>query len=203
MQEKTIIQGERYKINIKGILIAIATGLILLGLIIYACGDGYSDYRKEWYSITSIMFDPFSFISGIFIDLGVILFPVVLILCWWLSSVEISVTNTRIYGKAAFGKRVDLPLDSISAVGTSFLKGIDVGTSSGRIKFKLIKNQDEIHSVISKLLMKRQQAEKINSTQNNEKSSNADELKKFRDLLDSGIITQEEFEQKKKQLLGL
>ncbi len=31
----------------------------------------------------------------------------------------------------------------------------------------------------------------------------ADELKKFKDLLDAGIITQEEFEAKKKQLLGL
>ena len=30
-----------------------------------------------------------------------------------------------------------------------------------------------------------------------------DELKKFKDLADSGVITQEEFEAKKKQLLGL
>lgn len=34
-------------------------------------------------------------------------------------------------------------------------------------------------------------------------SSPADELKKFKELLDMGIITQEEFEAKKKQLLGL
>ncbi len=33
--------------------------------------------------------------------------------------------------------------------------------------------------------------------------SNADELKKFKELLDSGVITQEEFDAKKKQLLGL
>lgn len=33
--------------------------------------------------------------------------------------------------------------------------------------------------------------------------SNADELKKYKDLLDSGVITEEEFEVKKKQLLGL
>ena len=33
--------------------------------------------------------------------------------------------------------------------------------------------------------------------------SSADELKKFKELLDSGIITQEEFDAKKKQLLGL
>ena len=33
--------------------------------------------------------------------------------------------------------------------------------------------------------------------------SAADELKKFKDLLDIGAITQEEFDAKKKQLLGL
>ena len=33
--------------------------------------------------------------------------------------------------------------------------------------------------------------------------SNADELKKFKDLLDSGVISQEEFDAKKKQLLEL
>jgi hypothetical protein len=33
--------------------------------------------------------------------------------------------------------------------------------------------------------------------------SNADELKKFKELLDGGVITQEEFDEKKKQLLGL
>ena len=33
--------------------------------------------------------------------------------------------------------------------------------------------------------------------------SNADEIKKYKELLDSGIITQEEFDAKKKQLLGL
>ena len=34
-------------------------------------------------------------------------------------------------------------------------------------------------------------------------NSSADELKKYKDLLDAGIITQEEFDAKKKQLLGL
>ena len=33
--------------------------------------------------------------------------------------------------------------------------------------------------------------------------SAADELKKFKELLDAGVLTQEEFDAKKKQLLGL
>ena len=38
---------------------------------------------------------------------------------------------------------------------------------------------------------------------NIQEKSSADELKKFKELLDSGIISQEEFDEKKKQLLGL
>lgn len=37
----------------------------------------------------------------------------------------------------------------------------------------------------------------------NDRESSADELKKFKELFDSGAITQEEFDAKKKQLLGL
>ena len=35
------------------------------------------------------------------------------------------------------------------------------------------------------------------------KNVNVDELKKYKELLDQGIITQEEFDTKKKQLLDL
>lgn len=43
----------------------------------------------------------------------------------------------------------------------------------------------------------------MEATQIVQQVSAADELKKFKELLDSGIITQEEFDAKKKQLLGL
>lgn len=44
---------------------------------------------------------------------------------------------------------------------------------------------------------------KAMSKEQKEETQTADELKKFKELLDSGIITQEEFDAKKKQLLGL
>lgn len=47
------------------------------------------------------------------------------------------------------------------------------------------------------------QAELNKVNTKNTATSAADELKKFKDLLDMGVITQEEFDQKKKQLLGL
>ncbi len=36
-----------------------------------------------------------------------------------------------------------------------------------------------------------------------QQTSDADELKKFKELLDMGVISQEEFDAKKKQILGL
>lgn len=122
----------------------------------------------------------------------------------WLRSQELTVTDKRVYGKAAFGKRVDLPLDSVSAVATiSALKGITVGTSSGKISFMLMKNQGEIHALISKLLLERQKDKKSKPETQEANFTNADEIKKYKELLENGAITQEEFEAKKKQLLGL
>lgn len=127
-----------------------------------------------------------------------------LLLYAWLHSYEITVTDKRVYGKTAFGKRVDLPVDSVSAVGSGWPKGISVATSSGKISFLMIKNRDEIHKCVSDLLIERQGKAITNTTSTQQVSqSNADELKKYKELLDNGIITQEEFDAKKKQLLGL
>lgn len=120
------------------------------------------------------------------------------------SKVQITVTNKRVYGFDAVGKRVDLPLDSITAVGTSIFSGLAVTTASGAIKFAMLKNRDELHEAISKLLVERQEKPVTATTIKQEiPQSNADELKKYKELLDSGIISQEEFDAKKKQLLGL
>ena len=70
----------------------------------------------------------------------------------------------------------------------------------------MMKNYDELHAKISSLLVARQDIKKKNTTEQTIIStplSNAEELKKYKDLLDAGIITQEEFDAKKKQLLGL
>lgn len=127
---------------------------------------------------------------------------IVLFIYWWLSSYALTVSDKRIYGKTSFGKRVDLPVDSVSAVSTSMLKGIAVATASGKIVFKLIKNRDEIHSEISNLIISRQTKPETVATEPTIPTA-TDELKKYKELLDMGAITQEEFDAKKKELLGL
>ena len=117
------------------------------------------------------------------------------------SKVQITVTNKRVYGYDATAKRVDLPLDSITAVATSLFSGLAVTTASGAIKFVMLKKRDELHEEISKLLIGRQ--EKSSVIKQEIPQSAADELEKYKKLLDSGTITQAEFDAKKKQLLGL
>lgn len=56
---------------------------------------------------------------------------------------------------------------------------------------------------IKKLSKSEWEAEKAKANNGSSNVSAADELKKFKELLDSGVITQEEFDAKKKQLLGL
>ena len=142
--------------------------------------------------------------ENIYITLGVIFIVLAVFELIFVNSCEICVTDKRIYGKAAFGKRVDLPLDSVSAVATGFLKSVSISTSSGRITFFLMSRYDEIHRCVSELLLDRQQKPVAATTIKQEiPQSNAEELRKYKELLDMGVITQEEFNAKKKQLLGL
>ena len=123
-----------------------------------------------------------------------------------LQSCELTVTDKRIYGKTLWGKRVDLPVDSVSATASAkTFKGITVSTSSGKISFLAIKNANAIYKEINKLLINRQK-EKVVATPVVASAyvlDKADQLKKYKELLDMGAITQEEFDAKKKELLGL
>lgn len=131
---------------------------------------------------------------------GIFLVPLVCgcLAVWMFSNVELVITDRRAYGRASFGRRVDLPLDSITAIGMSFMKGIAITTASGSVKFGCIKNRDEIYEVVGKLLMERQTSKPVSN-----ETSSVEDLKKYKELLDTGVISQDEFEAKKKQLLNL
>ena len=120
---------------------------------------------------------------------------------------ELILTEKNVKGKTVFGKEVVLPLYMVSAYSTrKFLSTITVATSSGITKFALIRNYKEIGSALSQKINERQEntaSATVVGAPIVQQSSAMDELKKLKDLLDAGVITQEEFEAKKKQLLGL
>lgn len=61
----------------------------------------------------------------------------------------------------------------------------------------------EAVSIMEEIIRNYQKQQTEPTTQIVQQTSAADELKKFKELLDMGVITQEEFDAKKKQLLGL
>lgn len=202
--EKKIIEGKL--VNIKAIAISIFL-VIGGGLdIVFFCVM-YEMRSKPWYIKNYGANTVFRTISdsaeGLFlITLGAAIISLFFYYIFY--KTELVVTDKRVYGKTSFGKRVDLPLDSISAVGTAILKSIAVTTSSGAIKFVFVANREEVHDKISELLVERQPKKPVVELDSNKSTqSSADELKKYKELFDSGIITQDEFEAKKKQLLEL
>ena len=57
----------------------------------------------------------------------------------WLRSYEMTVTDKRVYGKVAWGKRVDLPLDSVSSTATiGLFKGDDAAVQKLLEFFQLV-----------------------------------------------------------------
>lgn len=209
MEEKIVIKSKQCNIKkirrliwFAGIVIYIVGSLMDISALMRYLSAEYIEWWGISHAITSI-------IEWFMIPLAIIVFPFIAIgqlFYTAMSKIEMTVTTKRVYGKALFGKRVDLPLDMISAVGTTFLHGIAVTTASGAIKFLMIKNSEEIHTAISKLLMERQDANKKSAStvvKQEIPQSNAEELRRYKELLDLGVITQDEFDAKKKQLLGL
>lgn len=164
--------------------------------------DTHAKYETGLNFATAEFKESFPITGGISVGL----FIIAVLLFVWLRNIEMTVTDKRVYGRAAFGKRVDLPMDSIAAFASMWPKGISVASSSGRIGFLMLQNRDEIYKCVSDLMIERQSkvaAAPLTTIQKEVPLSNAEELKKFKELLDMGAITQEEFDAKKKQLLGL
>ena len=106
--------------------------------------------------------------------------------------------------------KLNIPLDNISSLYVKESiwdkirsgKTLVIASSSGSVKFRCVQNADEFVENVNNLTEKRKNATKAPSSAANQVSS-ADELKKFKELLDAGAISQEEYDSKKKQLLGL
>jgi len=183
-KERVIIKGDANPIRNLFIMFTVAIAVATVVSIVM-------------YSIDSTTYWPLLVISLI-----LLIITIIFTLLYW--KIQICVTDKRVMGSTTFGRKVDLPLDSISAIGSAALGGIAVGTSSGKISFSGISNANDIRAELNKLMSERQSKKAENTiVQNVVQNSDAGELKKFKELLDAGVITQEEFDAKKKQLLGL
>lgn len=123
-----------------------------------------------------------------------------------LSHCKIIITDKNISGRTFWGKKVILPIHMISAFSNSkIFSVVAITSSSGCIKFPCIGNREEIAEVLQQLLNKRQTKTEIEEKEvlQNNNLTDVDYLIKLKNLLDNNIITQEEFEKKKKEILGI
>ena len=156
------------------------------------------------------IFDLFAF-EGVLASIFAITFTVFSLVTFIsfliLSKSKLTITDMGVKGRTMWGKEVVLPLSMISAYSTrKFLSKVSVATSSGFVHFGFIENYKEMGETLKQLIAERQRDTEISQEkvyQITKENSGADEIKKYKELLDNGIITQEEFDAKKKQILGL
>ena len=181
MDEKVIISSDSR--NVKGVI----TRILVYGLVLAVAAALVAFVMRlfgEFWALT-----------------GVVVYVIVLCIAlavWSIGTCSITVTAKRVYGMAKFKKRIDIPLDSVTSIGMVGLlfKGISISSPSGNISFVFIKNYKDIYDKLGNIIANRKTSESTDSDQ-------ADDIRKYKKLLDDGIITQEEFEAKKKELLGM
>lgn len=126
-------------------------------------------------------------------------------LCYYVDTKKAMIIDTdRIVCKKGKKTAKEFLVKDIKSVELASMKGLMIRGNGFKYKIKLLSNADELKTTIMDSLATLP-TENITATEIKQEilPSNADELKKYKELLDSGIITQEEFDSKKKQLLGL
>lgn len=140
--------------------------------------------------------------------------------CFWNKNNQVTITNRRIYYSFLFKKGVIslCQIEQVSYDSLFRMTRISTGGLSG-LRFKC-QNHQEVYETVNQLIVDLNRntfsdevinkcfssITEIKKQSNNKQDSqnlSVDELKKFKELLDMGVITQEEFYAKKKQLLGL
>lgn len=181
-------------------LICLFVGVLAVAvfcLVVEVINDGYFYRYSLAESIEYILAIPCKWFLT-----PVLAFMLISNVIFFFSDFSIAVYDNKIIGQGMFKKQVSLPMDSVTAAAICLFHGIAIGTSSGRISFLMIENNKEIYAEINNIIENRQN-KKTDIVQQVINQTSAKELKDYKELLDSGVISQEEFEAKKKQLLGL
>ena len=166
---------------------------------------GYECYKGSVYlRYTSLLdYSVAKMSSPYIISIGLII--VTLLFSVWVlvvSKKSIIVDTDRII--CTKGKKIvkEFMIKDVKSAEVVALKGLCIRGNSIKYKIILLKNVNELREEIMKKISDFS-AQISNENQSKIMPSTADELKKYKELLDMGAITQEEFELKKKEVLGI
>ncbi len=114
---------------------------------------------------------------------------------------EICVKDDLVVCTSGAGQKLELLPSDIVGAEVCFPNCLRIRSTGITFTITGIANAEELKDRI--LAMRAAAPQPVTIMHNEMPQSNADELKKYKELLDSGVITKEEFDTKKKQLLGL
>lgn len=112
---------------------------------------------------------------------------------------ELIINGDRIICKNGQKTKKEFLVKDVKSISIAFIKGLKIVGDSVKYKINLIENGDEIKSV----LMEKISAQPVENAVTASQDNTTDDLVKYKELLDSDVITQEEYDAKKKQLLNL
>ena len=217
MNEKRLVVGVRDIIS-QIIPVVVGAVVFVLGVILYLTnyantryyyvpamnittiyGTSHVDGRTTTrHFINQMLFEGHPLV-GFLIDAGIILIILGIIFFILCSRQKLVVTEEGVSG-ATLTRRINIPFSSVKTVSLGGLKGITFGTSSGKTGFVCIKNNEDIQHIVSAKIT---DSDKGSAQKTINEQPMAPDLMKLKEYLDAGIITAEEFEVKKKQILGL
>lgn len=218
--------------SVKLLLILYSAVVLLFIILGFIVGSGQSSYYtySGWFGLLFARHgtgigsgaDSDYYIGGIIGFIFVILIFIALPVIYYLISnrarklTELSVSDKEIVGSyTAFipVSKITLrmpieKIDNVSAVKSIFFiftgKMVRIGSTSSVIRIPYVLNADEVVSCILNMIEQTKQANKISVAPQAEAYNKdyADSIRKLAELRDAGIISEEEFNKKKSELLN-
>ena len=116
------------------------------------------------------------------------------------SKQQLSIENNKVFYQS--GKKKDeIEASRITSVVKKPYHGVKITSPGKNITVSMLKNQVEIVDCITDLINNKKDKDAATVAAVGEKISSAQQLKEWKELLDAGVISAEEFESKKKNLL--
>lgn len=162
-------------------------------------------FRTNWFTAEDYAFSCISSDVGrwtasiITLAVGLLLSLIVFLFYHNTKTDSIEITDSHIRGREK-SKEIELDIASVDDVKPLGKYGLKILTKEGSHSFRWIQNRDAIEAWIKNAVTP---STEIQTTQELPQSTDFQQLKELKELLDAGIITEEEFNQKKKQLLGI
>lgn len=186
--------------------------------------EHYYDYHNIFGTSVYIKFpERFPYISGTFSIINLTPFFLGIIMLIWKISIKfiikhclLDLKKDGIIGKRKYlfsSKLLQLPIEKIDSILIEnriidkMLGGqtIAIRSASGLIRFICVQNASEFVDKTLEAIKAYQESSQPNDVNipTNTGGDNLEKIQKLKEMLDSDIITQDEFDTKKKQLLGL